>query len=220
MIKTVIFDMDGLMFDTERLSNEAWRFAADKMGITIKQEMLDSMKGVSRAGCDKIILSYLGEDFDLPYFRKVKAEYVERYLKEQGVPMKKGLHELLSYLKTHGYGAVLATGTLEEDAIKLLKMADVEKYFDHLVFGSMTMKSKPAPDIFLTAVDKAYTSPEKCLVLEDSPNGVKAARAAGCHVIMVPDGIAPTEELRELADDVVDSLEDVLEMMKTLEVTA
>lgn len=220
MIKTVIFDMDGLMFDTEHLSNEAWRYAADKMGITIRQEMLDSMKGVSRNGCDKIILSYLGENFDLAYFRKVKGEYVDQYLKEHGVPVKKGLRQLLSYLKTHGYCAVLATGTFEKDALRLLKLADVEKYFDHLVFGSVTMKSKPEPDIFLAAVEKAYTVPEKCLVLEDSPNGVKAAKAAGCHVIMVPDAIAPTEELKEMADDVVDSLEDVLEMMKTLDITA
>ena len=217
MIKTVIFDMDGLMFDTERLGNEAWRFAGEKMGVSIQQEMLDSMKGVNPADCNTIIHSYLGENFDAWYLRKVKEDYMDRYLEEKGVPVKKGLHELLSYLKTHGYRTVLATGTLEDRALRLLKGADVEKYFDHLVFGNMVEKSKPEPDIFLLAAEKAYTDPENCLVLEDSPNGVRAAHAAGCHVIMVPDEIGPTQELKGMVDDVADSLESVLEMMKTWE---
>lgn len=219
MIKAVIFDMDGLMFDTERLSDESWRFAADKMGVTIQQEMLDSIKGTNHAGCNKVICSYLGEDFDVEYLRKMKETYMNECLEKEGVPVKKGLHELLSYLKTHGYLTVLATGTSEDRALSLLKMADVEKYFDHLVFGNMVEKCKPEPDIFLAAVNKVYTSPESCLVLEDSPNGVKAAHAAGCHVIMVPDRVAPTEELRAMADDVAESLEDVLEMMKAWEMT-
>lgn len=211
--------MDGLMFDTERLSDEAWRFAADKMGVTIQQKMLDSIKGTNHAGSNKIICSYLGESFDVEYLRKVKETHMNECLEKYGVPVKKGLHELLSYLKTHGYLTVLATGTSEDRALSLLKMADVEKYFDHLVFGNMVEKCKPEPDIFLAAVNKVYASPENCLVLEDSPNGVKAAHAAGCHVIMVPDRIAPTEELRAMADDVAESLEDVLEMMKTWEMT-
>lgn len=220
MIKTVIFDMDGLMFDTERLSDEGWYFAADKMNVTIQQEMLDSMKGVNRLGCDRILHSHLGETFDVEYLRKKKNDYIEGYLKEHGVPEKKGLHELLSYLKTHGYLTVLATGTGEEQALKMLKQADVEKYFDHLVFGNMVERCKPEPDIFLLAAEKAYTAPENCLVLEDSPNGIKSAHGAGCHAIMVPDRIAPDEELKAMADDVAESLEDVLEMMKTWEMTA
>lgn len=214
MIKTIIFDMDGLMFDTERLHNEGWFFAADKMDLTIQQEMLNSMKGVNREGCDRIIRSCLGENVDLKLFKKLKNDYVADYVKEHGVPVKKGLHALLSYLKTHGYKVILATSTEEKEALKFLKLADVEKYFDHMVFGNMIEKSKPDPEIFVTAAERAYTAPEHCMVLEDSPNGVKAGHLAGCHVIMVPDLIAPTEEIREMTDDVVDSLEDVLEIVK------
>lgn len=220
MIKTVIFDMDGLMFDTERLNNEAWTAAAQKMGKTVQKEMLDSMKGVNRVGCDKIMRSWLGEDLNLDYMRTLKQEYTEQYLKDNGVPVKKGLRELLSYLKTHRYTVVLSTSTSENEALRLLKMADVEKYFDHLVFGNMVEKSKPEPDIFLEAVRRAYTEPENCLVLEDSANGVRAAHAAGCHVIMVPDTVPATEELRAMADDVAESLEDVEEMMKAMNMIA
>ncbi|MCI7099120.1 MAG: HAD family phosphatase [Lachnospiraceae bacterium] len=220
MIKTVIFDMDGLMFDTERLNNEAWIAAAQKMGKTIQKEMLDSMKGVNRVECDKIMRSWLGEDLNLDYMRTLKQKYTEQYLKDNGVPVKKGLRELLSYLKTHRYTVVLSTSTSENEALRLLKMADVEKYFDHLVFGNMVEKSKPEPDIFLEAVRRAYTKPENCLVLEDSPNGVRAAHAAGCHVVMVPDMVPATEELRTMTDDVVESLEDVEEMMKAMNMIA
>ena len=220
MIKTVIFDMDGLMFDTERLNNEAWIAAAQKMGKTIQKEMLDSMKGVNRVECDKIMRSWLGEDLNLDYMRTLKQKYTEQYLKDNGVPVKKGLRELLSYLKTHSYTVVLSTSTSENEALRLLKMADVEKYFDHLVFGNMVEKSKPEPDIFLEAVRRAYTKPENCLVLEDSPNGVRAAHAAGCHVVMVPDMVPATEELRTMTDDVVESLEDVEEMMKAMNMIA
>lgn len=220
MIKTVIFDMDGLMFDTERLNNEAWTAAAQKMGKTVQKEMLDSMKGVNRVGCDKIMRSWLGEDLNLDYMRTLKQAYTEQYLKDNGVPVKKGLRELLSYLKTHRYTVVLSTSTSENEALRLLKMADVEKYFDHLVFGNMVEKSKPEPDIFLEAVRRAYTEPENCLVLENSANGVRAAHAAGCHVIMVPDTVPATEELRAMADDVAESLEDVEEMMKAMNMIA
>ena len=212
--------MDGLMFDTERLNNEAWIAAAQKMGKTIQKEMLDSMKGVNRVECDKIMRSWLGEDLNLDYMRTLKQKYTEQYLKDNGVPVKKGLRELLSYLKTHRYTVVLSTSTSENEALRLLKMADVEKYFDHLVFGNMVEKSKPEPDIFLEAVRRAYTKPENCLVLEDSPNGVRAAHAAGCHVVMVPDMVPATEELRAMTDDVVESLEDVEEMMKAMNMIA
>ena len=212
--------MDGLMFDTERLSNQAWRLAGEKMGITIQQEMLDSMKGVNRVECDKILRFWLGENTDLKYLRSLKDGYMEQDLKDHGVPVKRGLRELLSYLKTHGYKTVLATSASEDRAQGTLKMADVEKYFDHLIFGNMIEKSKPEPDIFLEAARKAYTKPEDCLVLEDSPNGITAAHAAGCHTIMVPDMTPASEEQKELADDVVDSLEDVLEMLKAVDLSA
>lgn len=217
MIKTVIFDMDGLMFDTERLSNEAFYAIADKLGIVVKQEMLDELKGSNKKRAFDILRSYFGEDADLDHILSVRQEYIDRHMEANGVPVKAGLKELLSFLKTHHYNVVLATSTGREKAMKLLKMADVKKYFDYMIFGDAVENSKPDPEIFLKAAKKSYTDPENCLVLEDSLNGVEAAHRAGMHVIMIPDTIAPNDHMKEIADDIVDSLEDILNWMRSTE---
>lgn len=215
MIHSVIFDMDGLMFDTERLSNEAFYEAQEELGITVDPQMLNSMKGVNKEGCERIMRSYFGEDADLEHYRKVRRKYFDEYLAKYGVPVKKGLKSLLTFLKENHYKIILATSTPEAEATKHLKMAEVYHYFDGLVFGNMVSKSKPAPDIFLKAVEMSGFKAEECLVLEDSYNGIEAGFAAGCHVIMVPDTIAPNQRMKDICNEIVESLEDVLEILKS-----
>lgn len=214
MIKTVIFDMDGLMFDTERLGDVCWHKAAEKMGVTMPKELLEEMRGMNREACNQVLINHFGESFPVDDLRKRKMDYTEKMLEEEGVPVKKGLCELLSFLKTHGYRTVLATSTSSSSALKLLKMADVEKYFDRMIFGNMVEHSKPDPEIFRLAVQKAYTKPEECLVLEDSPKGVEAAYRAGCRVFMIPDCVEPDEKTAGMAEKVLPSLEDVLANLK------
>ena len=205
-LRCCIFDMDGLMFDTENLSNQAFYDTADELGIVVDPRMLQEMKGVNKAGCTRIQREYLGEDFDVEYARMVRGKYIDAYIMEHGVPVKKGLEELLHFLKENGYVIVLATSTDEKKARFNLENAGVIRFFDHMVFGNMVQRSKPAPDIFLKAVELSGCSAQECLVLEDSYNGIEAGYAAGCHVVMVPDCLPPNERMEEVTDMILPDL--------------
>ncbi len=143
-----------------------------------------------------------------------EKEHVEHYKEQSGIPVKEGVSTLLSYLKTHDYRTVLAANQTESYAKEILKAADIEKYFDHLIFANMIEKAKPDPEIFVLASKKSYTPAEECLVLEDSADGVFAAHAAGCHVILITEGETVDAKVEAMADAVEDSLKEVLEIVK------
>ena len=129
--------------------------------------------------------------------------------------MKKGARELLEMLYREGIPAVLASSTKTETVIRELIAADLFGYFKSIIGGDMVTKSKPEPDIFLLAAKRAGFAPEECIIIEDSFNGIRAARAAGGYVIMVPDLKQPDEEISSLADDIKQSLDDVRELFLT-----
>lgn len=210
MIKTVIFDMDGLMFDTEHLTSTAWIQIGARHGLPITESMLNRMRGLPLDGCIRIFKEELGEDFDYWAFRQERVDYVEQYLQKNGMPIKPGLIELLDWLQRHEYRIALATSTYRALADHFLDIAGVSSYFSYRIYGDMIEHGKPEPDIFLCAAQRADTPPEQCLVLEDSYAGVEAGWRAGMSVIMVPDMLPATEREYPRIVLCADTLHDVI----------
>ena len=213
-IKAVIFDMDGLMFDTEVVAAEMWKQAGKEAGLTITDEFLSHIKGCNWTRSRVWFYKYYDESYDFFAIRTRRMELVNRYLTENGVPVKKGLRELLSYLKERDYRIVLATSTYEEYALRYLEQTDVRKYFDGYVCGDMVTKSKPDPEIYHKAAAIAGAAPDECVVLEDSFNGIEAACAGGFVPVMVPDLDEPTDEIRAKLAARCDSLLDVMDFLE------
>lgn len=216
MIQAVLFDMDGLMFGTEQLFVDGFLAVGRETGLPVTEELLAKLRGTGIAQCRRIFNDAIpGGHYDTARARCVAL--VERRLEAEGVPVKPGLYTLLKWLKDHNIPAVLATSTARERAMDLVDRAGVREYFSAFVFGTEMPRPKPFPDIFLAAAAAVGANPTNCLVLEDSHNGLRAAKAAGCTAVAVPDlDPAPEESLglwdyqRESLDQVIPILESFL----------
>nr|WP_317406544.1 HAD family phosphatase [Fournierella massiliensis] len=213
MIEAVLFDMDGLMFDTERMYQKAWLQAGRQMGAPMEPEIVDRLRGRNREGCARVCREVFGEEFDFDAMRTACRALMARWIEEDGLPVKPGLYELLAELERRGIPAVLATSTTRDSAWGHLQRAKVDRYFLGAVCGDEVSHSKPDPEVFLKAAALAGKDPARCMVLEDSPAGVRAGAAAGCFTVMVPDLTAPDEELRKLADEILPGLRDVIPLL-------
>lgn len=210
MVKGVIFDMDGLMFDTERVSGIVWRETAKTLGFSITEEFISSFRGRNYLGIKKLFKKQYGQDFDYDGARAIKQQFFHGYIDRNGVPVKKGLKELLAYLTKENIPAAVATSTGRQFAEKMLGMAGVYDCFDGIVCGDEIVHGKPDPDIFLRAAQKIGVDPLNCLVLEDSEPGVLAAKAAGGYVIHVPDMVKVSEEAKAGITAQMENLLDVV----------
>lgn len=213
MVEAVLFDMDGLMFDTERMYQKAWLQAGRQMGAPMEPEIVDRLRGRNREGCARVCREAFGEDFDFDAMRTACRALMARWIEEDGLPVKPGLYELLAELERRGIPAVLATSTTRDSAWGHLQRAKVDRYFLGAVCGDEVSHSKPDPEVFLKAAALAGRDPARCMVLEDSPAGVRAGAAAGCFTVMVPDLTAPDEELKKLADEILPGLRDVIPLL-------
>ena len=213
MIEAVLFDMDGLMFDTERMYQKAWLQAGRQMGVPMEPEIVDRLRGRNREGCARVCREAFGEDFDFDAMRTACRALMARWIEEDGLPVKPGLYELLAELERRGIPAVLATSTTRDSAWGHLQRAKVDRYFLGAVCGDEVSHSKPDPEVFLKAAALAGKDPARCMVLEDSPAGVRAGAAAGYFTVMVPDLTAPDEELKKLADEILPGLRDVIPLL-------
>ena len=214
MIKAVLMDMDGTMFDTERLSTEGWLKAGRETGYEMTKEQIWDFRGRSRMENCALFHSWFGPDAPYWELREIRTKYLEDYLDEHGVPYKPGLRELLVYLKEAGIRTCIATGTAREAASGYWAKCDVLNYVDATLCGDQVVHAKPHPEMFLRAAELLDTPPEECLVLEDSPNGATSAKAAGCHLVIIPDETPATDEMRRQADHVVDTLFAVLSLFR------
>ena len=213
MIEAVLFDMDGLMFDTERMYQKAWLQAGRQMGAPMEPEIVDRLRGRNREGCARVCREAFGEEFDFDAMRTACRALMARWIEEDGLPVKPGLYELLAELERRGIPAVLATSTTRDSAWGHLQRAKVDRYFLGAVCGDEVSHSKPDPEVFVLAAALAGKDPARCMVLEDSPAGVRAGAAAGCFTVMVPDLTAPDEELKKLADEILPGLRDVIPLL-------
>ena len=194
-----LFDMDGLVLDTEKVYHKVWKEAGKAYGYDVTEEMVSSLMGGGYDNTKAMFERIFGKDFPFDKVRKLRTEMLEEVFRKEPPEVKPGFKELISYLKETGRKTALATSTERERAMRLLASAGIaEDTFDETVCGDEVSESKPNPEIFIKAAAKINVPVSKCLVFEDSFNGIRAAHAAGAMPIMVPDTVLPTEEIKNL----------------------
>ena len=198
MFLGAIFDMDGLLFDTEKLYMRFWIEAANYYGYDMRREHVLSIRSMASFLANERFKSFFGEDCDYYAIRQKRRELMEVFIDENGIELKYGAREILDYLKKNNVKIGLATATDYERTVKYLKMQNIYGYFDEIICASMVEKGKPHPDIYIEAVRRLGLKKEDCVAFEDSPNGIKAAYNAGVKVIMIPDLDEPDEDIRRL----------------------
>ena len=210
MIKAVIFDLDGLLLDSEIVAFKVYEELGKRFNFEIS--LPDFMQNICGQPLRRNV-AYVNERFQLPWDLEEAVEEVlriEKMILDEGVDVMPGARELLAYLKENKYKTAVASSSARERSMRLLEHHNLVEYFDDFVFGPEVKLGKPNPDIFLKAAEKIGVSPEYCLVLEDSQAGIQAAYSAGMKVICIPDLKYPTEEFVKKATAIKESLLDVI----------
>ncbi len=208
MFDAVIFDMDGLLIDSEHVGIEAAMHACELQGLAAPYELVLKTIGITTDSSRGLYLKAL-PTLDFPQMKADFTDYMHSRAEAKLLPLKDGAIELLDTLRQKGIPCAIASSSPEETVRLYLTSTGILQYFSALACGGSGLKSKPAPDIFLAAAQRLQVSPESCLALEDSVNGVKAARAAGMRVCMVPDVIPYDDTLAQYCDHVLRSLRGV-----------
>lgn len=218
MIKAVVFDMDGLMFDTERLTIKAWDYAGEKLGVGKMGYMVFKTLGMTIESSRKVFKQHFGDSFSEENLLKYTGQFFSDYYEQYGTPTKEGLYELLNYLKEKNYKIGVATSTRKPSALKHFERTNITSYFDAIVCGDMIEHGKPAPDIYLMASSFLNIEPSECIALEDSPNGITSAFRAGLNPIMIPDLIQPDDNINKMLFRKFTSLLEVIELLDNMKV--
>lgn len=204
-IDGVIFDMDGLLFDTEAVYQRKWREVAGEFGLTLPDSFAAEICGTSGQLKYDIIRKYY-ENVDTP--KSISLEVRRRVTKELMVhlPEKKGLHEILDFFKSRNLPMAVASSSPMESIQHHLSVSGIGDYFAKVVCGAQVAHGKPAPDIFLLAAFELGVPAERCLIFEDAVNGIRAASSSGGYPVMIPDLVQPTDEIRALCWGVFEDL--------------
>lgn len=212
-VKAVIFDMDGVLFDTERLCMESWTVVAGERNMPDMEVFFPRCIGRNTADTRRLFAEFYGEAYDYEEFRKLASAWFHKAIEKNGAPIKKGVREILEYLRRGGYPIGLATSTSRLSVEELLERAGIRRYFQTLTTGDMVEHSKPRPDIYLMACESLGAAPAQTMAVEDSPNGIRAAYDAGMIPVMVPDMIAPDQEMRDKSFRVCGDLLEVIRLL-------
>ena len=212
-MKAVVFDMDGLMFDTERVAILAWDYAGEKMGLGKAGYMVYKTLGMNVELSNAVWFKEFGDRYSEEDLWKYTREFNNDFYSKNKVPVKRGLYVLLDYLKNNGYKLAVASSTSKRGVERNLKDAGVLEYFDAVICGDMVEKSKPDPEIYLKACEAIGVEPTEALALEDSRNGLLSAHRAGMKVIMVPDLWEADEEIKAFLWNMCSDLEEVKEFL-------
>ena len=213
-IAAVLFDMDGLVLDTEKLYTRFWQEAAKALGYPMTKEQALGMRSLNRGAGLAKLQSYFGPSVDYDVIRNKRIELMDAFVEQEGVTLKPGIHELLAFLKEHGIKTAIATSSPLERTLLYLGSVGLKNSFDELVSGYMVEKGKPEPDIYLYAAEKLGVKPENCMVLEDSPAGILAGYRAGCIPVMIPDQDEPDEDTAKMLYAKVESLTEVINLFR------
>ncbi len=214
--KTAIFDLDGLVLDTETVSYAGWKRAMADFGYCLDDATYHKIIGLNIPDMQQVFYDAFGTDFPLEKICEKRLSYIYEHINSHGIKIMPGLYELLDLLDEAAIPKAVATSSSTESAKRKLTVTALLDRFDYLVCGDQVKKSKPSPDIFLDAAAHLKVHPQDCLVFEDSENGVRAAHAAGMTVIMVPDVKQPTREVADLTCQIFTSLKEALPFVKNL----
>ncbi|MGQ9897403.1 MAG: HAD family hydrolase [Acidobacteriota bacterium] len=210
----VIFDMDGLLIDTERLYCQSWQRAAADCSFVITPHFYEQLVGRSRADALQIVLEYFGDSVPMPEFYERVLHHETVCFAEAPIPIKPGVWEIIAAVDAQALPKALATSTHRPAAQQRLARTGLDRHFHIRVTGDEVQRPKPAPDIYLAACERMGVSPQHVLAFEDSEPGVQAAHAAGVTVIMVPDFKAPSLEAQARAALIFPSLQLALEHLR------
>ncbi len=197
-MRAIVFDMDGVLFDTERIYFDAWELAGNELGIDTR-EIRWQCAGHIAADMKGIFEPYFGGKVSFEAFNERKRDCFLRLLRQNGLPLKPGLHEIMDFLKENGYRVALATSTSREGAVSNLTEAGILSCFDVLTTGDMFVHGKPDPEIYLTACRLLGSEPAQTYAVEDSYPGLESAHGAGMKAVMIPDLFPPTDRTRAIA---------------------
>ena len=211
--KAVIFDMDGVIFDTEKVYLDIWIEVFEKYGYKMTKELYVNVMGTGRKNVIKTFLENFGDDLPIEKMYEEKDNQLFYIIENQGIPLKEGVKELFSMLKEKNYKIALATSAKKERVEKQIKDKWLKESFDAIVCGDDVEKGKPSPDIFLKAAKKIDVEPENCFVVEDSPAGIKAAFSGGMKGIHVEDLKAADEDILKYCEKNFKNLQEIKEYL-------
>ena len=214
MIKAVIFDMDGVLIDTEKWLTKYWCQAAGEAGFPMEMKHALAIRSLAGKYAEQYLQGIFGDDFSYWEIRERRKELMREHLKKHGVEKKQGADELLDYLREHKIKTAVATATDMPRTRSYLTEIGIYDKFDEIICASMVENGKPKPDIYLYACKRLGLTAGECIAVEDSPNGVRSASSAGLRTIMVPDLTEPDEEIKKLIAAKAHSLYDVILMME------
>jgi HAD superfamily hydrolase (TIGR01509 family) len=216
MIKAVIFDVDGTLLDTERIYMQAWKDAAAEQGYVMPDSVLQKTRAVNTRDAARIFETEIGNGFSYTKTRPIRVRIAEEIIARESPILKPGVLELLAFLEEKGIRLAVASSTNQQGTREHLAESRILDRFEVVVGGDMVTNGKPHPDIFLKAAEALGTAPEACIVVEDSPAGIRAAHAAGMKAVLVPDQAAITQEIIDMADVVLNSLLEMPAYLQTL----
>lgn len=212
-MNTILFDMDGTLFDTEKYYQWAWRKAIADAGYELDASEVLKLRSLGAPYNVAQFQEWFGEEVDYRAIRQERVDLMKDMLAHE-IPLKPQVPQTLEKLRQMGYSMAVVTATAQEQAVSNLKLAGLLPFFDHVISASMVKRGKPAPDVYLYACEVLGVQPENCYAVEDSPNGVMSAHAAGCRTIMIPDLSQPDAELSRLLYRKLDTFGELINILK------
>ena len=209
----VIFDMDGLMVDTERIMKEQIKEILKEMGFPATEQSILKLIGLTDSRTKEVLEKEYGKEFRHDIFLKKLLERKQNVYHNEQINVKKGLWELLEFLKKENMKSIVATGTIRENMTLILKRTGLLEHFSLSVCGDEIEKGKPSPDVIIKAAEKLNVPKQKCLILEDSQNGIIAANNAGIEVIFIKDIVTPEKQYMEQIYAECSDLSDVIQYL-------